>query len=45
VVLTKNYFTKKEIEGKTIEFMPLWVWLIANGRVFFKEADKSLPKK
>jgi predicted AAA+ superfamily ATPase len=45
VILTKNYFTKKEIEGKTIEFVPLWVWLIANGRVFFKEADKSLLEK
>ena len=37
VILTKNYFTKKEVEGKTIEFIPLWVWLILNGRVFFKE--------
>jgi predicted AAA+ superfamily ATPase len=37
VVLTKNYFTKKEIGGKKIEFIPLWVWLILNGRVFFKE--------
>lgn len=36
-ILTKNYFTRKEIEGKTIEFIPLWVWLILNGRVFFKE--------
>lgn len=38
MILTKNYFTKKKIEGKTIEFIPLWVWLILNGRVFFKEA-------
>lgn len=38
VVLTKNYFTKQEIERKTIKFIPLWVWLIVNGRVFFKEA-------
>lgn len=37
VIFTKNYFTKKEIEGRTIEFIPLWVWLILNGRVFFKE--------
>jgi predicted AAA+ superfamily ATPase len=36
-ILTKNYFTKKRIEGKTIEFIPLWVWLISNGRMFFKE--------
>ncbi|MBU0649509.1 ATP-binding protein [Patescibacteria group bacterium] len=37
-VLTKNLFTTKEVEGKTIEFIPLWAWLILNGRVFFKEA-------
>ena len=37
VILTKNYFTKKVVEEKTIEFIPLWVWLILNGRVFFKE--------
>lgn len=36
-ILTKNYFTKKKINGKTIEFIPLWVWLIASGRSFFKE--------
>lgn len=41
VILTKNYFTKKEVEGKTIEFIPLWVWLILNGRVFFKEANNQ----
>lgn len=38
VVLTKNYFDKKEVEGKKIEFIPLWAWLILNGRAFFKEA-------
>ena len=37
VILTKNLFTKQEVEKKTIEFIPLWVWLILNGRVFFKE--------
>lgn len=37
VVLTKNYFDIKTIEGITIEFIPLWSWLILNGRVFFKE--------
>lgn len=37
IVLTKNYADKKKIEGKTIEFIPFWVWLILNGRVFFKE--------
>lgn len=36
-VLTRNYFSKQKIEGKTIEFIPLWVWLILNGKVFFKE--------
>lgn len=39
VVLTKNYFDKKVIEGKTVEFTPFWAWLIANGRVFFKETQ------
>lgn len=28
-ILTKNYFDKKEIERKKIEFIPLWAWLIA----------------
>lgn len=31
IILTKNYFEKKKVEGKTIEFIPLWVWLIASG--------------
>ena len=39
VILTKNYFTTKTIEEKTVEFIPLWVWLILNGRVFFKEEN------
>lgn len=41
VVLTKNYFETKEVEGKTIEFVPLWTWLILNGKVFFKEAKTA----
>lgn len=36
VVLTKNYYNTRKVEGKTIEFVPLWVWLILNGKVFFK---------
>jgi len=36
VVLTKNYYNTKEIEGKKIEFLPLWAWLILNGQAFFK---------
>lgn len=36
VVLTKNYSGTKKVEGKTVEFVPLWAWLILNGRVFFK---------
>jgi predicted AAA+ superfamily ATPase len=44
VVLTKNYHDKKLIENKTVEFIPLWVWLILNGKVFFKETiHDSLP--
>jgi len=30
-VLTKNYFDKKVIDDKTVEFVPLWAWLIARG--------------
>lgn len=37
-ILTKNYASTTQVEGKTIEFVPLWAWLILNGRVFFKEA-------
>lgn len=37
-VLTKNYFDKRTVENKTVEFVPLWAWLIVNGRVFFKES-------
>lgn len=37
VILTKNYFDTKQIEGKTIECVPLWAWLIQNGKTFFKE--------
>ena len=36
-VLTKNYFDKKVIDDKKVEFVPLWAWLIVNGGVFFKE--------
>lgn len=35
-ILTKNYSDAKEIAGKKIEFIPLWAWLILNGRQFFK---------
>lgn len=41
IILTKNYADKKEIEEKMIEFIPLWAWLILNGRVFFKEKISS----
>ncbi len=36
-MLTKNTSETKVVEGKTIEFIPLWVWLILNGKVFFGE--------
>lgn len=36
-ILTKNYAGTKEIEGKKLSFVPLWAWLIFNGKVFFKE--------
>lgn len=32
LILTKNYFETKQLEGKTIEYVPLWVWLILNGK-------------
>lgn len=41
VILTKNYFNSKEIEGKKISFIPLWGWLILNGKEFFKEITKT----
>lgn len=35
LVLTKNYAEKKIIEDKTIEFIPLWVWLLSDaGNVY-----------
>ncbi len=41
LVLTKDYFETKVIDGKTLEFVPLWVWLIANCKVFFRELRNS----
>lgn len=38
-ILTKNYSATREIEGKKLSFIPLWAWLILNGRVFFKETE------
>lgn len=32
MVLTKNYYGKREETGKKIEFVPLWAWLILNGK-------------
>jgi len=36
VVLTKNYFDTRKVEGKYVECVPLWAWLILNGKSFFK---------
>ncbi len=41
-ILTKNYSNSKEVDGKIIELIPLWAWLILNGRVFFKEFNKTV---
>lgn len=30
VILTKNKHSKIEIEGRTIDFIPLWLWLLHN---------------
>lgn len=37
MILTKNHLEAKTIEDKTIECVPLWAWLLANSRVFFRE--------
>jgi predicted AAA+ superfamily ATPase len=42
IVLTNNYSSAKTVEGKIIEFVPLWAWLILNGRVFFKEKETKI---
>jgi predicted AAA+ superfamily ATPase len=39
IILTKNYADTKEVDGKIIECIPLWAWLISNGRVFFNETS------
>lgn len=39
-ILTKNSFETKNVESKKISFIPLWAWLILNGKVFFKETPK-----
>ena len=38
VVLTKNYYATKTLEGKKIEFIPLWAWLILNGKAPFAQS-------
>lgn len=30
-ILTKNYLDTEKISGKTVEFVPLWAWLLAQG--------------
>jgi len=32
ILLTKNYFSKQKNGKKTIDCIPLWVWLIKNGK-------------
>jgi predicted AAA+ superfamily ATPase len=44
VILTKNYLETKQFNGKTIEFIPLWAWLIANSKTFFKEQAPVLQE-
>ena len=36
LVLTKDYFDSQKINGKTVDFVPLWVWLISSSKHFFK---------
>lgn len=33
IILTKNVAAMKVVEGKSIELVPLWAWLILNGKV------------
>lgn len=34
VIITKNYFDTQVVEGKTIEYIPLWVWLVFISHLF-----------
>lgn len=34
VILTKNWADQKRVKGKTVEFIPLWAWLLAEGKPF-----------
>lgn len=36
-ILTKNHFETKQVAGKTVQCIPLWAWLILNGKGFVKE--------
>jgi len=36
-ILTRNMFEIIQRDGKEIECVPLWAWLILNGREFFKD--------
>lgn len=36
-ILTKNHFETKTVDKKIVQCIPLWAWLILNGKVFFKE--------
>jgi hypothetical protein len=36
LVLTKDYFDQRRIKDRTVDFIPLWVWLISSSRNFFK---------
>lgn len=35
LILTKNYFDTRKIDGKIIEYIPLWVWLLLNASPAF----------
>lgn len=41
-ILTKNYSSTKEVEGKKLLFVPLWAWLIFSDKMFFKETSPKL---
>jgi len=43
VILTKNHFATTEIQDKTVKCVPLWVWLLANGKPLASEDTMTFP--
>jgi uncharacterized protein len=43
VILTKNYFDKQVVGGKTVEFVPLWVWLVGKSQIQNSKVKSASP--